>query len=129
MVDYKECLFYDASPEIHRRAKELRKHMTVAEKILWKYLRNRKFAGLKFRRQHPIDIFIADFYCHELKLVIELDGEIHNSTENKEYDEGRTAELSYKGVRVIRFTNDEVISNTAIVLKRLAKFIKEMDSQ
>ncbi|PXX97945.1 hypothetical protein DF185_16535 [Marinifilum breve] len=123
MVDFKECLFYNASPEIHKRAKELRKNMTDTEKILWEYLRNRRFKGLKFRRQHPIDIFIADFYCHELKLIIELNGEIHNTSENQEYDEGRTAELGYLGVQVIRFTNEEIDCDIKGAFRRLAEFI------
>lgn len=119
MADYKECLFYDAKPEIHRRAKELRSSMTKAEKILWSAIRNRKLGGLKFRRQHPISMFIADFYCHEIKLVIELDGEIHELIENKEYDEGRTAELGYLGVKVLRFKNEEVMNSINSVLETI----------
>ncbi|MUP38439.1 endonuclease domain-containing protein [Labilibaculum euxinus] len=126
MVDYKECLFYDASPEIHSRAKELRRNMTKSEKLLWTEIRNRKLNGLKFRRQHPINIFIADFYCHEIKLVIELDGNIHDSEENKEYDEGRTAELEYLGVKVIRFTNEEVINSMTNVLAKIKVFCKQV---
>ncbi|WP_461639300.1 endonuclease domain-containing protein [Labilibaculum euxinus] len=126
MVDYKECLFYDASPEIHSRAKELRRNMTKSEKLLWTEIRNRKLNGLKFRRQHPINIFIADFYCHEIKLVIELDGNIHDSEENKEYDEGRTAELGYLGVKVIRFTNEEVINSMTNVLAKIKVFCKQV---
>ncbi|MDM8159911.1 endonuclease domain-containing protein [Labilibaculum sp. K2S] len=122
MVDYKECLFYDASPEIHRRAKELRRNMTESEKLLWSEIRNRKINGLKFRRQHPINIFIADFYCHEIKLVIELDGNIHDSEENKEYDQGRTAELGYLGVKVIRFANEEVMNSMNTVLAKIKTF-------
>jgi len=119
MADYKECLFYDATPEIHRRAKELRKNMTEPEKLLWEKIRNRKLGGLKFRRQHPISMFIADFYCHEIKLVLELDGKIHDSEDNREYDEGRTAELGYLGVRVIRFTNEEIINSIDKVLSEI----------
>ena len=128
MVDYKECLFYDASPEIHRRAKELRKNMTESEILLWAEIRNRKINGLKFRRQHPIDIFIADFYCHEIKLVIELDGNIHYSEENKEYDEGRTAELRYLGVKVMRFTNEEVMTSIHNVLTKIKAFCNQLPS-
>ena len=74
---YKENLTWAAKPDIYKKAKELRKSMTVAEELLWNRLKNNKLGGLKFRRQHPLDIFIADFYCHKLKLVIEIDGEIH----------------------------------------------------
>lgn len=123
MVDYKECLFYDATPEIHRRAKELRKNMTETEHLLWEKIRNRKLNGLKFRRQHPISIFIADFYCHEIRLVIELDGGIHENTDQKEYDEGRTAELENLGISVIRFTNEEILNSIDNVLCNILNFV------
>ncbi|WOK05895.1 endonuclease domain-containing protein [Imperialibacter roseus] len=67
----------------------MRKNHTAAENLLWQNLRGRKLGGHKFRRQHPVAGFIADFYCHEAKLVIELDGKIHNLSEQKEYDGGR----------------------------------------
>jgi len=124
MIDYQECLFYNASPEIHKRAKELRKNMTPAEKVLWKHIRNRKLGKLKFRRQHPIDIFIADFYCHELKLVIEIDGGIHQLPENSEYDIGRNAEMKEMGIEIIRFTNEEVLNTIEQVLKRINETMK-----
>lgn len=75
---YHENLFYGASHLIMSRARELRKKMTPSEKTLWEYLKNKQLLGLRFRRQHPIDIFIVDFYCHNIKLVIELDSDIHN---------------------------------------------------
>lgn len=70
-------MFYGASRNIFEKASELRNNMTEAENLLWVELKNRKIFKVKFRRQHPIDIFIVDFYCHEFKLVIEIDGEIH----------------------------------------------------
>ena len=75
--------------------------MTVAEDRLWEQLKEKKLLGLRFRPQHPIDIFIADFYCHPLKLIIEVDGGIHKSIEQKEYDLGREGELEIWGIRVI----------------------------
>ena len=117
--DYKDNLTWAAKPDIFCKAKELRKSMTVAEEILWEHLRDNKLDGLKFRRQHPLDIFIADFYCHEKKLVIELDGGIHDSLEQKEYDEGRTFELEEKGFKILRFRNEEVINNIEDVLSRI----------
>lgn len=69
-------MFFGASPVIHKQAKELRKRETKAEKILWSFLSNHQLI-VKFRRQHPVNQFIVDFYSHELKLVIEVDGEIH----------------------------------------------------
>ncbi|MCW3108841.1 MAG: hypothetical protein JWQ09_3347, partial [Segetibacter sp.] len=69
-------IFNEAHPLVFERAKELRKNMTEAEKLLWEYLKG-GINGFKFRRQHPIGIYIADFYCHSFKLIIELDGKIH----------------------------------------------------
>lgn len=112
-------MFYNAKPHIFEKAKGLRKNMTDSELELWEQLRGKKMLGLRFRPQHPIDIFIADFYCHPIKLVIEIDGEIHISKEQKEYDIGRTAELNYWGIEVIRFTNDEIKKDINSVLKKI----------
>ncbi len=101
-------MFYDAKPHIFEKAKMLRENMTEAEQKLWEHLKGKKMMGLRFRPQHPIDIFIADFYCHPLKLVIEIDGGIHKSQDQKEYDIGREAELERWGINVIRFTNEEI---------------------
>ena len=70
-------MYYGASLEVMEKAKILGKSETDAEKILWERLRNKQLLGLKFRRQHPINIFIVDFYCHKIKLVVEVDGKIH----------------------------------------------------
>ena len=72
-------MFYGAKPETFQKAKLLCNKMTQAENKLWTLLKIKSVLNLRFRRQHPLDIFIADFYCHELKLVIEVDGEIHDS--------------------------------------------------
>jgi very-short-patch-repair endonuclease len=79
-----------APPKHFYYSGENRKLSTKAEQVLWTHLRNRKLHGYKFRRQHPILDFIADFYCHGCKLIIELDGEYHNAIEQRQYDEGRT---------------------------------------
>jgi len=118
-------MFYGACSETFRTAEILRKNMTLSEKILWKKLKNKELFKIKFRRQHPIDIFIADFYCHPFKLVIEIDGEIHLDKKNKEYDLGRTAELEKFGIKVLRFTNDEVIFNIESVINKIQKVINE----
>ncbi|MGC1241070.1 MAG: endonuclease domain-containing protein [Chryseosolibacter sp.] len=76
--------------------------------------------GYKFRRQHPIADFIADFYCHECKLIVELDGEYHDDIGQKQYDEGRTYELNELKVKVIRFTNREVFDHIAFVLDEIS---------
>jgi very-short-patch-repair endonuclease len=116
---YNNSLHKHAIPKIYEHAKTLRHTETEAEKLLWQELRNKKLKRLKFRRQHPIDKWIADFYCHEMKLVIELDREVHNDFETKEKDEGRTYELEQLGITIIRFTNDEVISNIKNVLREI----------
>ena len=90
-------MFYNAKPHIFEKAKALRNNMTVSELILWERLKGKQILGLRFRPQHPIDIFIADFYCHPLRLVIEVDGGIHLSKDQKEYDLGREGELEYWG--------------------------------
>jgi len=89
------------------RASELRNHQTFAEEILWNYLRTKPF-GLKFRRQHSFSIYILDFYCHALKLVIEVDGSIHEVKEVKENDGVRQKHLEGHGLTVLRFTNDNI---------------------
>jgi len=115
--EYYDNLYYNAGKQIHAFAKELRKNLTPAEKLLWFELRNRKVANCKFRRQHPINIFIADFYCHEKKLIVEIDGEIHSL--QKEYDIGRTAEMENYGIKVLRFTNNDVENDMPVVIEKI----------
>ena len=95
--------------------------MTEAETILWNELKNRKFNGLKFRRQHPIQQYIADFYCHEKRLVIEVDGDIHNGGDQNEHDLNRSAELDRLGIRVIRFSNEQVLNHINDILMEITK--------
>jgi very-short-patch-repair endonuclease len=108
-------MFYGATPLIFERANQLRKHQTESEKFLWKILKNKQLLGLRFKRQHPIEKFIADFYCHSLKLVIEVDGKIHFNREKIEVDRERSAKMENFGIMVIRFTNDDIIQNIEIV--------------
>ncbi|HTB06104.1 MAG TPA: endonuclease domain-containing protein [Bacteroidia bacterium] len=111
--------YYGASTEILRRAEELRKNMTDAEMALWKRLEKNQLNGLRFRAQHPIGKFIVDFYCHSAKLVIELDGEIHKNKVLAERDEGRQYELEKWDLKVIRFKNEEVLTNIENVIKAI----------
>jgi len=101
------------------RAVTLRKHMTLPERILWKKIRAKRFHGIRFRRQAPIGIYIVDFLCKEAMLVIEVDGGSHYREGAKEYDECRTAFLESKGLRVLRFTNEQVRTNLDWVLTRI----------
>lgn len=123
---YNKNLHKYASGKIFENAKALRRSSTEAEQKLWQELRNKKLNGLKFRRQHPIDKWIADFYCHEKKLVIELDGVVHNDKEIIEYDENRTKDLKELGMHVVRFRNDEVLTNVGNVLKSIAEFCERL---
>lgn len=119
----KTKIFQGASPEIFAWAKELRRNMTPAEKILWRYLRNDQLYGCHFRRQHPIKQFIADFYCAKADLIIELDGGIHNNSEVQEHDINRTAELENMGITVIRFTNEEIYNDINNVIEKIKKHL------
>lgn len=116
-------MFFGASPEIFKRASELRKRMTEAEKVLWKALRRKQLKGKRFRRQHPIDCYIVDFYCHEARLVIEVDGGIHIDKEQREYDIGRSEELEKHGLEVIRFSNERIKNNLSLVLQEIENFL------
>ena len=116
---------FNATPETIGFAKNLRKKMTVCEKILWKRLKNKNIRGVKFRRQHPIGYYIADFYCHEAHLVIEVDGPIHSNMVRKEHDENRTAELDRLGIRVIRFTNQDIKTRIGWVLQTIRQTVIE----
>ena len=118
---HNDNLHKGAIGKLYQYGRELRQSATKAEKILWEYLRNRNLDGLKFRRQHPIDKFIADFYCHEKKLVVELDGAVHDEKMNVQYDEARTYELKGSGIKVIRFRNSEVENNILFVLNEIRK--------
>ena len=122
-------MFYGASPEIFKRAGELRKNMTEAESKLWSLLRKKQVEGKRFRRQHPIKSFIVDFYCHECKLVVEVDGSIHQLAEQKEYDSGRTYELEQLGLKVIRFTNNQVLKQPEKVIELIKKAIKKQNEK
>jgi len=113
-----------ADPKLFQFARLNRQGQTEAEAILWKCLRNRRLDGFKFRRQHPINHFIADFFCLECNLVVEVDGDYHNEPEQRQYDERRTFELNELNIKVIRFTNQEVVENLNFVLKEISNHLK-----
>jgi len=104
-------MFYGASPNSFDKARLLRNNMTEAEKIVWDKLKNRNVFKARFRRQHPIGSFIVDFYCHEYKLAIEIDGEIHLKNDVIEYDDGRSHDIEKFGIKILRFTNNEVFTD------------------
>ncbi len=106
--------------------KELRNNLTPQEAILWNRLKN-NYLGFKFRRQHSIKNFIADFYCPEKKLVIEIDGSQH--LDNQEYDTERTNHFECLGIKVIRFWNDEINNNIEGVVMRIKEELYHLPSQ
>jgi len=111
-------MFEGANTLVFELAKDLRKNMTQAEKVLWTHLKV-GIKELKFRRQHPVGIYIVDFYCHKVKLIIEVDGLIHDKPKMKEYDEKREKDLKTLGYCVLRFTNKEIFTDIETVLEKI----------
>jgi cyclase len=121
----KREMFYKSDPLIFSKARALRKRLTQAEQIFWLRLKE-KFPEYKFRRQHPISIYIADFYCHKLKLVIEIDGSIHDPEEAKLNDKKRQNDLENLKLTVIRFTNDLVKNEIESVIEMISSTIRKL---
>lgn len=119
----KKKMFFGADAQIFKNAEKLRYMMTAAEELLWGYIKGKQL-GVKFRRQHPLGIYIADFYCHQHKLIIELDGSIHNRIDVAQNDIERQINLELDGIKVIRFTNDQVFNNLNKVLEQITTQIK-----
>lgn len=126
---------YKSFRDITMLARSLRKNMTPSEKIMWDILRRKKLSGYKFLRQHPVfyriekdrvEFFIADFYCAELKLVIEIDGPVHDMRD--QYDKERDMKLESKGIFVVRIKNEE-FDNTLTVLCKLDQIMNDRNKQ
>jgi very-short-patch-repair endonuclease len=109
-------IYFGAKPELLKIAADLRHSLTPSEWLLWYKLRNRKLSGFKFRRQHPVNEIILDFYCHEARLSIEVDGNVHDDLYQKERDMNRTLILKYFGIKELRFSNCEVENQIEKVL-------------
>lgn len=109
---------------LYQKARELRNNATHAETILWGYLKTKPLS-YKFRRQYPYCIYIPDFYCHSLKLVIEVDGTIHHLPEVKQNDEKREEHLRKDGLVILRFTNKEIIDGPETVLQTIEEFLRK----
>lgn len=121
-----------AKPYIFRNAALLRKNQTKAEEILWERLRKNQIEGVRFRRQHPFDRYVPDFYANSVKLVIEVDGKIHEQESVKEYDAIRELNLRKHSLYIIRYTNeeifkkeDEVVDDIRMTVIELLKMKKE----
>jgi very-short-patch-repair endonuclease len=100
-------------------ARQFRKRATPAEAALWERLRNKKLAGFKFVRQFHVERYIVDFCCREQKLVVELEGGIHEMEAQKEYDRVRFEELELRGMTILRFNNEEIFQNMDSVLEKI----------
>ena len=111
-------------PASIQNARSLRKNATVPERILWDSLRGRKLNGWKFRRQHPIGQFVLDFFCREKAVAIEVDGEVHTQMEVADHDMERDKFLRLQGVRIIRFTNNQVVDDLPQALEEIKKVLE-----
>ena len=112
-------MYFGANAQKFDYARQNRQNATSSEAVLWEALKGKKLRGLKFRRQHPIGSYIADFYCHEVKLVVEIDGKYHLEADQQEYDRNRTAVLKEVGVQLLRFQNEQMLNNLADVLVKI----------
>src|SRR5215203_1283632 len=101
------------------RVRELRDQDTWAERVMWEQLRGRRFLGLKFRRQFPIDGFVSDFCCYELRLVVELDGRVHEETSQAQRDQYRDAHIRSLGYAILRFPNEMILNELPAVLQKI----------
>ena len=120
----KKPMNHQAKATMFERARLLRQNETPAEKKLWTHLKDKQLDGIKFRRQHPIGRYILDFYCHKNKLGIEIDGGYHQDKLQQWVDKDRTQYLEELGLRVIRFTNEEVMSQIERVLDKILDAVK-----
>jgi len=122
----KTDMHYGASPAIFKLARYLRKNPTKAEAVLWQHLRKNKM-GRRFRRQHPTWIYVVDFYCHPLRLVIEVDGGVHEDPEEQINDKEKTENLESLGLHIIRFSNEQVLFDIDNTLSKIADKMKELE--
>jgi very-short-patch-repair endonuclease len=118
-VERDEYISREAKDRLIEAAREMRQYPTEAEVVLWEALRRKQIDGFRFRRQHVIHTFIVDFYCPEVKLVVEVDGEIHLS--QTEYDAYREDVLAQMGYTVLRFTNEQVLGGINDVLMEIRR--------
>ena len=118
-------IYFGAEPELFRIASDLRHSMTPTERQLWKQIRNRQLLGFKFRRQHPFNKIILDFYCHDARLSIEVDGSCHDKPFQQERDEGRTFILNKFGITELRYTNWEVENQLEKVINKIKEYLKK----
>ncbi len=114
----KKGIHFGASGRIFGNAKSLRKNMTYAEKLLWSRIRDNKI-GYYFRRQHPLSNYVVDFFCHQVSLVIEVDGDVHADKTVQLEDKDKEESIKSYGLHMIRFTNDEVIKDVNGIVRMI----------
>ena len=125
-MKHKLPMYYGAAMALFKFAEKMRYAPTEGEKAMWKILREEPFSEYKFRRQHPVKTFIADFYSHRLQMVVEIDGGYHLDKHQKEYDDFRDEDMAAINIAVIRFTNESVIQKPESVSKRLLNEIDQL---
>jgi very-short-patch-repair endonuclease len=118
----------NVSPELRAVARQHRDHLTPAEARLWEAIRNKQLEGLRFRRQHAVETFIFDFYCPACKLVLEVDGSVHDSPDAKEHDAERDVWVQAHGYRVLRIRNEEVFEDLPKVLALIRRAAEDFRS-
>lgn len=114
--------------EMQKRRRQLRNNMTYCEKLVWMYLRKRQMKQ-RFLRQYSIDCYVIDFYCPKFKLAVEVDGDVHDSVNQKEYDKNRQDYLESYGITFLRITNEELISNSEKSFKKIEEEIKILEGK
>jgi very-short-patch-repair endonuclease len=118
------CNQLHSLPQFREYRTQNRQHPTTAEALLWQALKGQQLQGRKFRRQHSIENYIADFYCASAKLLIELDGEVHDDTIARQNDQVRDERLEQLGFKVLRFKNEEVTKNLDLVLQTISQHVR-----
>ncbi|HAD13378.1 MAG TPA: hypothetical protein DCF33_13185 [Saprospirales bacterium] len=122
-------MFHHAPAICFQYAFKNRETATKAEEVLWNALKGKKLGGYKFRRQHPASRYILDFYCHAVKMAIEVDGGYHFNEEQQRYDNQRSADLLDLGIKVIRFTNEHVLNDLEAVLNAILHAVEAQTAQ
>jgi very-short-patch-repair endonuclease len=118
-----ESMHYGAAPKLFEFAQGMRKNPTETERLFWEILISPPFAQYNFRQQHPISTFIADFYSHKLKLVIEVDGGYHLHKEQQAFDNFRDTDMNALSISVLRFTNNDILNSSPVVIEKIQEFI------
>lgn len=124
LIDLLVMIYY-GNRDLIKKARELRGNLTRAEILLWSRLRSKQLDGYKFRRQQPIFDYIVDFYCYELKLIIEIDGEIHSSKETHKYDKKRDMLFKINGYKILRLSNFEIEADLNSAIHKIRSFINK----